>query len=501
MAKIHATRTFAPLQFEALEPTRFEDLVRGLLHDFKDWQKIEATGRGGSDEGFDARAFERKVVEERVEEDSETTEEPTTVEGNLWMIQCKRQKNLTAAGITKIIKDGVVKDSPPYGYILAAPVNFTKKSYDAFRAALIEHGVTEFHLWGRAELEDMLFQPKNDGLLFAFFGISLVSKKRSKVTDIRKVVNIKNKLIKIFGDPDKDFYVNVLVRDTNDSHYPREEKYPDFKKSPHWKEYAAYAHHVEGVRLHIRESFGYLDKDKKEWDYVPTTNLIHRQVEDEDDAQRAARQDTHEKILDYWEHLQLARQSKFKVDGLILYRDIDFIDKEGDTEYKMPHLYVGYVGGDPFEGFWNFLTRPDGKGFVPIDGHKRIKLFPEKFPAIKFGKTYQDKQLDIPSYLSYRLRDGQHNFFDFEKKYNFLKQRDMISIPNPDSRNTDKWYAEVMYIGSGKVSDLVKTDPQYDSEIEQQIQRKALPDEEVRVLQIKRVYDFQVERRQNRPKL
>ena len=55
MAKPHITRTFGPIHFEDLDPHRFEDLVRELIYDYKDWQSIEATGRGGSDEGFDIR--------------------------------------------------------------------------------------------------------------------------------------------------------------------------------------------------------------------------------------------------------------------------------------------------------------------------------------------------------------------------------------------------------------------------------------------------------------
>jgi hypothetical protein len=38
----------------------------------------------------------------------------------------------------------------------------------------VNKGVSEFHLLGRAELDDMLYQPKNDRILFAVFGISLV---------------------------------------------------------------------------------------------------------------------------------------------------------------------------------------------------------------------------------------------------------------------------------------------------------------------------------------
>lgn len=59
MSKSTISKTLGPIHFEDLDPHRFEDLVRELAYDFKDWQSIEATGRGGSDDGFDIRAYER----------------------------------------------------------------------------------------------------------------------------------------------------------------------------------------------------------------------------------------------------------------------------------------------------------------------------------------------------------------------------------------------------------------------------------------------------------
>jgi hypothetical protein len=47
--KPHIARTYAPIHFDDLDPHRFEDLVRELIYDFKEWQAIEATGRAGSD--------------------------------------------------------------------------------------------------------------------------------------------------------------------------------------------------------------------------------------------------------------------------------------------------------------------------------------------------------------------------------------------------------------------------------------------------------------------
>jgi hypothetical protein len=71
------TKTLGPLHFEDLERHRFEDLVREMVYDFNNWQSIEATGRGGSDDGFDIRAYERVSARERrsQEEDSEEGED------------------------------------------------------------------------------------------------------------------------------------------------------------------------------------------------------------------------------------------------------------------------------------------------------------------------------------------------------------------------------------------------------------------------------------------
>ncbi len=58
MAKPKVTRTYGPIHFEDLDPHRFEDLIREMIYDYKDWQSIEAMGRSGSDEGFDIRGKE-----------------------------------------------------------------------------------------------------------------------------------------------------------------------------------------------------------------------------------------------------------------------------------------------------------------------------------------------------------------------------------------------------------------------------------------------------------
>src|ERR1051326_4526710 len=90
-----ATRTLNPLPFQDLEPKRFEDLVRSVLYDFKNWIKLEATGRSGSDDGFDARGWEAEPTAATAELDD--NDEPVApadflAAGKLWLIQCKRER-------------------------------------------------------------------------------------------------------------------------------------------------------------------------------------------------------------------------------------------------------------------------------------------------------------------------------------------------------------------------------------------------------------------------
>lgn len=103
------TKTTNPIHFEDLDPKRFEDLVRELIYDFRDWQTIEATGKGGDDDGFDIRAYERTTD---IVVDDEGNEVIRPMDGNLWMIQCKREKIVPPSKIKKILED-IDPNNPP----------------------------------------------------------------------------------------------------------------------------------------------------------------------------------------------------------------------------------------------------------------------------------------------------------------------------------------------------------------------------------------------------
>ena len=209
-----ATRTLNPLHFEDLEPHRFEDLIRQLAYDFRPWKRLEPTGRLGADDGIDIRGIETALVDfADVAEGDDEDERPWTVE-RFWTIQCKREKSVHPADIRKIVKEAIPEGGEaPYGFILAAACDFSKKSRDTFIIELRDRGVEEFYLWGKADLEDMLFLPKNDHLLFAYFGISLQIRRRSMRAEIRSRLATMRSIRRVFEDDKHSIYSPVALVD------------------------------------------------------------------------------------------------------------------------------------------------------------------------------------------------------------------------------------------------------------------------------------------------
>src|ERR1051326_4968170 len=116
------TQTINPLHFEDLEPHRFEDLVRQIVYDFKEWSLLEPTGRLGSDDGYDARAFEilSSVVTETQDMDDDEEVELSDRQERLWQIQCKREKSISPSKLTNYLDEMLPQRADtPYGVIFA----------------------------------------------------------------------------------------------------------------------------------------------------------------------------------------------------------------------------------------------------------------------------------------------------------------------------------------------------------------------------------------------
>lgn len=132
------TRTLNPLPFTDLEPRRFEDLVRQLVYDFRPWIRLEATGRAGSDDGFDVRAIEAERADARSDIDddddadnAENFEPGTPIAERVWLIQCKREKAIGPTKLQKYLDEiDVGERKKLYGIIFVAACDFSKSSRD-----------------------------------------------------------------------------------------------------------------------------------------------------------------------------------------------------------------------------------------------------------------------------------------------------------------------------------------------------------------------------------
>jgi hypothetical protein len=347
---VTVTRSLHPLPFENLDPRRFEDLIRQLAYDFRRWRALEATGRSGSDESFDVRGWE-VVNEEIADRDDDDSAEQDTVsfgEDRLWLIQGKREKSIGPTKLARYV-DGIPNSEPQkiYGVIIAAPCDFSKTSRDRFRERCHAAGFTECYLWSRAELEDMLYQPKNDGLLFAYFGISLTIRRRASLSRLRSRLSIKRKLHRAFGDGE---YVSrqALFLDPDDEQYPflgNAEK--PFEDLP-WKIYEVAQFHPLGILIRARQFEAYLHDDRIQWDMadaVPSVGVFYQnpwRSQDEMDKIMVMHSEVREWLLAYPSH----NQAIITINSLLRFDEILEIDKDGDTMFKGPIIYVKMTNGD-----------------------------------------------------------------------------------------------------------------------------------------------------------
>jgi hypothetical protein len=145
-----------------------------------------------------AIGIKRIEVSDEREDDEDEDRAPTT---RLWLIQCKREKTITPKKLGEYL-EGLPqsRDEPIYGLIFAAACDLSKTSRDLFRTKAREMGFSEAYLWGKGEVEDQLFQPKNDHLLFAYCGFSLQVRKRGLKTEVRSYLSTKRKATKLLQD-------------------------------------------------------------------------------------------------------------------------------------------------------------------------------------------------------------------------------------------------------------------------------------------------------------
>lgn len=374
-----ATKTVNPLHFEDLEPHRFEDLVRQLIYDYREWKALEATGRQGTDDGFDARGWEIYSDDGVAIEDDEV--ENSVVEKNeedrIWLIQCKREKSIAPKKLIDYL-NGISNDvvSNLHGLIFVAACDFSKKTRDNFRSWCQSNKINEFHIWGRSELEDLLFQPKYDPLLFAYFGISLQIRKRSAKSKLRSMLATKRQSIRHLGDIESYTNELVLLRDPDALKYPYSDEIKNFDENPTWRVYSFIGHYHAGLKFLVRTHFAYIDDNGINWDSDENLNTSNHY---NDPWAKKVDDKLEMKVRDFWNKIADKNRGTFEVIGVIPYEDILGIDEHGDENFPHPHIYVRFDSKHgPFIGGYREVTTysPVKKSYF-VNKEDQIKFFPD----------------------------------------------------------------------------------------------------------------------------
>lgn len=390
-----ATRSFHPLPFTHLEPKRFEDLIRQLIYDFRDWRQLEATGRAGSDDGFDARGFEITSRNSDLESspDSEEVIDSSQSSDRLWLVQCKREQTIGPSKLVAYLADlGPEAKSGLHGIIFAAACTFSKKTRDAFRSWCLENSLQEFYLWGAAEIEDLLYLPKNDHLLFAYFGISLQIRKLKAGTEIRRLVALKRKLNRHIPLSDH-FGKAVVLRDASDKRYP----FTDGKTLEEgkflWLPSYSTGISAVGLRVVLRRHWAYYNYEHEHWDFASGINLsvpsrhenpFHQFQIDE------KQENLTDELRAFWLSIPRGNQFHLVITGRIGYDEIVEVDDVGDNELKAPTIFVTFRDGrPPFEKQAEVKFIPSLHSVsVPINHNNHVRLFADKFRDVAWEEGW-----------------------------------------------------------------------------------------------------------------
>ncbi len=247
--------------------------------------------------------------------------------------------------------------------------------------------------WGRGDLEDQLFLPENDHLLFAYFGISLQIRRRSQTTELRARLVKKRQVYRAVGGLDHRGRTPVLVRDPTEPGYPFPERVdePD-ETSPPWL-WTAFEHHSnpDTVALIFRRHHAWISADRKRYDVIDTCSHVMPGRNGFDKAP-ARDEEACDRLWRFF-HNEIPEDERawIEVVGWIPFDDILLVDDLGDAFNGPPHLLVAR---DHTHGFFAHtrsflqLARDSSEQRLKPQDLRRTKLFPDPIPDIEWKQRW-----------------------------------------------------------------------------------------------------------------
>jgi hypothetical protein len=232
-------------------------------------------------------------------------------------------------------------------------------------------------MWGKGELEDQLYQPKNDNLLFAYFGISLQIRRRSVRTELRSRLTMKKRSESVLGEHHQA-HRTILLRDPTDDRYPYTDD-PAKNYRGRWRMVTFSGQSAYGLKYLIKRFFAYVDDQQKGWDIVESVNDAAPLDDHWVDEKQGTRDQRH-RVLSFWSDIPELNRAWYIEEHCISYEHILAIDEKGDEFASCPHVFLE-PGSHP-EVVLTTITYSNSYIRSPFHPEEpdRVRYFPEVFP-------------------------------------------------------------------------------------------------------------------------
>ncbi len=290
----------------------------------------------------------------------------------------------------------------PYGLIVAGACDVSAETMAAFHDERSSLGVREGHLWVRGHLEDMLFRPENDNLLFAYFGISLGTLRRSALQRVQASLTAKRKILPAYkAESIKHLaHVGVMIRDVEDLTYPNGGPVDgkDVISVRPWFGAEIYKSYNDGLMVRRHTFRGWIKPDGT-WDLLEISSHMaghhHGMLRwegqtDESQEWNILRHEQANKVMSF---VSLEESAGVDLISHLPYSSILEVDGIGDSVIEGVHLFCRSEGiAGPFVNRGLFHSNHmHAKVWLDIDLHRR--LFPELISKLLDEGDLQESDL------------------------------------------------------------------------------------------------------------
>ena len=389
---VAAEFTQATLSFESLERQRFEDLVRQLVYNFRSWRQLEPIWPASSTHES-SNILGLEIVGGTSQSEIENEGSPLA-DDRVWLVTCKSDKILGPTKLTRYLESIPTNSLQNlHGLVFASPCTFSKKAIDVFHDWCSKKGIVEFYLWGRDEIEKLLYHSENDQLLFTYFNLS-VSIRRQKLSSlIHQQVALKRRLKQLFpGD-----LLPLVLRDVADDRYPDTKGCGLTAEKYLWLPCFAKGIAQEGLCVLIRQHWAYCDVRHQLWDFASAVNLAIPEFpanpwyEVQTEEAIAIREERKRDIRAFWSKLPANSRHYVLFFAHIRYKDIIEVDDVGDDLVEVPTIFVNFVDSEPpLSDRCRVVFQQDpclsSEVQFPQTGHARV--FPDQFRNIEWEREW-----------------------------------------------------------------------------------------------------------------